>query len=356
MALAGNRTAGYTAASAAVHGTELSPRRGERTNERKGLVVADQCVSGIKACRLRIVRLDACGTPVVGPKSVVTSKGFISVTSAADIEDGQEFLVKDACGDLCINEKDCPRFKRLTLGIKFCVIDSAAAEIATGNRVQVDGSGGATGFTVGENVDCDNYWSLELWQKVAGQPCDINGDPLWMYWAWPYLQTGSLGNFTFENAAFEFDIDGVVSKGVGDGTWGDSNRGPYAVLSATEALLKGEHLSATITSTQPPAAVCGYQSYAGATPVAPSAPIMELAARASATSATVEFDPSASDGGSPITGYTATSSPGGLTGTSAGSPITVAGLTTGTAYTFTVKATNAVGDSVASAASNSVTP
>jgi len=61
-------------------------------------------------------------------------------------------------------------------------------------------------------------------------------------------------------------------------------------------------------------------------------------------------------GGKAITTYTATSSPGGLTGTSASSPITVSGLTAGTAYTFTVTATNANGTSAASAASNSVTP
>jgi hypothetical protein len=61
-------------------------------------------------------------------------------------------------------------------------------------------------------------------------------------------------------------------------------------------------------------------------------------------------------GGKAITTYTATSSPGGLTGTGASSPITVSGLTAGTAYTFTVTATNANGTSTASAASNSVTP
>ncbi len=61
-------------------------------------------------------------------------------------------------------------------------------------------------------------------------------------------------------------------------------------------------------------------------------------------------------GGSPITSYTVTSSPGGFTGTSSTSPIIITGLTNGTAYTFTVTATNAFGTSVASTASPSVTP
>ena len=54
--------------------------------------------------------------------------------------------------------------------------------------------------------------------------------------------------------------------------------------------------------------------------------------------------------------YTALSSPGSFTGTGTISPITVSGLTAGTAYTFQVKAGNSLGDSAYSAASNSVTP
>ena len=58
----------------------------------------------------------------------------------------------------------------------------------------------------------------------------------------------------------------------------------------------------------------------------------------------------------PITSYTVTSSPGNITGTGASSPVTVSGLSNGTAYTFTVKASTTSGTSASSSASNSVTP
>ena len=74
----------------------------------------------------------------------------------------------------------------------------------------------------------------------------------------------------------------------------------------------------------------------------------------------VAFSPPSSDGGSPITSYTATciSSDGGVPGSTSGasSPIVVSGLSAGKTYTCSVTATNAVGTSSASAASNPATP
>ena len=74
--------------------------------------------------------------------------------------------------------------------------------------------------------------------------------------------------------------------------------------------------------------------------------------------ATVSWTAPTTDGGSPLTSYTVTATPGGASVSVAASArsATVTGLTNGTAYTFTVKAVNAVGTGPASTASASVTP
>jgi uncharacterized repeat protein (TIGR01451 family) len=94
---------------------------------------------------------------------------------------------------------------------------------------------------------------------------------------------------------------------------------------------------------------------------APGAPTSALAVAGDAL-ASVSWVAPASNGGSPITSYTVTTLLGGVP---TGAPTAVAGnvtsvfvtgLSNGTAYTFSVHATNAIGDGPESAPSNSVTP
>ncbi len=91
----------------------------------------------------------------------------------------------------------------------------------------------------------------------------------------------------------------------------------------------------------------------GGAPAVPGAPTGVTAA-AGIAQAAVSFTAPAS--GPPVSSYTVTSNPGGITATGSGSPIIVEGLTNGTAYTFTVTATNPIGTGPPSGPSNSVTP
>lgn len=145
-----------------------------------------------------------------------------------------------------------------------------------------------------------------------------------------YTVTSSPGGFTGTGAASPISVTGLQSNTAYTFTvTGTNSVGTSAASAASNSIT---------ATTVPQAPTIGTATDGG-----------------TGTTVSVAFTGNAT-GGSAITGYTATSSPGGFTGTGASSPITVSGLTAGTAYTFTVTATNANGTSTASAASNSVTP
>jgi predicted RNA-binding protein with TRAM domain len=81
---------------------------------------------------------------------------------------------------------------------------------------------------------------------------------------------------------------------------------------------------------------------------------LKVSAVAGNRSATVAWRAPANNGGAPVTAYTATASPGGASCRTASLSCTVAPLTLGSRYSFTVVATNRVGSGASSAKSNAV--
>lgn len=144
-----------------------------------------------------------------------------------------------------------------------------------------------------------------------------------------------------------------------------SSPGSYTATSSSspmivEGLQSGTSYTFTVTGTN------SYGTSPGSTtssitattvPNAPAAPTVTNVtdvAFDSAPSASVAFTAPAT-GGKPITGYTVTSTPGSLTASGTSSPLVVTGLTAGTSYTYSVKATNTNGDGLESTSSSSLT-
>jgi trimeric autotransporter adhesin len=111
----------------------------------------------------------------------------------------------------------------------------------------------------------------------------------------------------------------------------------------------------TVTATNANGTSTASSASSSITPLSvPQAPTIGTASNSGATGASVTFTASANNGGASISTYTATSSPGSISGSNPTSPITVSGLTTNTTYSFTVYATNSQGNSALSAASNNI--
>ena len=149
--------------------------------------------------------------------------------------------------------------------------------------------------------------------------------------------TGVTYEVTSTNSAF-----GCVTTELSCTITGLTNGTSYVfVVTATND--EGTGLSSTSTSVTPKRI--------------PDAPTAASATYGNA-SATVNWTAPAFNGGSGITSYTVTSTPDSktCTATSTARSCVVTGLTNGTSYTFTVKATNVVGSSAESAATSSVIP
>jgi hypothetical protein len=139
----------------------------------------------------------------------------------------------------------------------------------------------------------------------------------------------------------------------------DSNAGSTGLTHTITGLTNGTAYTFTVVAANSAGSSAASTASNSVTPnVATTVPGVPTAVTAAAgnASATVSFTAPVSDGGAAITGYTVTSNPGNFTATGTASPISVAGLINGTAYTFTVVATNSKGNSPASSASNSVMP
>lgn len=222
--------------------------------------MAGICAAPIKGTHMRLVEVDACGVPVTGASSLtLVTKGFVQVNMEPDYEEGEEFVEKNADGELCVNQKDQPQLKRLRLTIDFCEVDPSAASLTTGARLLDTASPATTGsgFAVAEGASSRRF-SLEVWQRVAGSgACDASGAQRFIYNAWPNVGNTQLNAYAIQNGRSTFSITAETEaasdlwgNGPGATSWLPSGR-------VVNELGDLEHWLWNITTQGLPTAACG---------------------------------------------------------------------------------------------------
>lgn len=177
--------------------------------------------------RIRVTRLDNCGNPPEGAEeeSLLATDGFINVALSAEVEDGTEILVRNAAGNICVNERLSNSFKRFNVSIEFCGVNPSLLAMVTNAETYLDYAQDVAGFTIPEGA-IEKDFALELWTGLSGEACAPGTEEASGYLLLPFVRGGTLGDLTIDGEnAVTFTLEGAYTKG--GNAWGV---GPYDVL------------------------------------------------------------------------------------------------------------------------------
>lgn len=169
------------------------------------------CTTSVQLCAMRILRLEADGSFVVGPDNAYITDSMITLEIEPDIEDGEEIEQATGCGDLCVSFRDDDRLKRLSVSMEICTIDPELHEILVGGEVLTDLGGDTIGYQyprIGKQAPTPV--SIEAWTKNI-DVTDPHVDYPWIRFTLPRVKM-RIGSKTAENAAMTHPLEGFASE------------------------------------------------------------------------------------------------------------------------------------------------
>lgn len=222
--------------------------------------MADECFGTIKSKVARFTRLDECGVPVIGASTTVVTNGYLSIDVSPQYEDGAASRIKNAWGDLIANEVEDPSLLGANLTINAHKVDVATLDIVTSARQVLDGTD-AVGAAYAEGAVTAKF-AVETWTKLTGTGACAGGIR-YLYWLFPFVGNGRLGDLTLGPEAATFVLTGSTLA-IGDDVWTAgatpaTTGTPYdlSYLPANAELVEGDHWYFGITSATPPTPACG---------------------------------------------------------------------------------------------------
>lgn len=221
------------------------------------------CVGSLQVCRIRVASLTPGGLPDEGSDTGYVSDAIIQANLSVELESGDDFVLKNGCGNLCQTFKDSDRVKRVNIDMEFCQLDSELVGLLVNADTFYDAGEDVTiGAVIPSSTDGPgNGVALELWTKAWDSNQQANAsliggsssDVLYFRWFFPYVRF-QLGNMTLQNDILRIPVAGYAQENddmPADGPYQDF---PAAVQSAGGITTAGGwFLDDSI-----PAAQCGY--------------------------------------------------------------------------------------------------
>lgn len=212
--------------------------------------MANDCLAQIQACAMRVARLEPNGVPDPGANNLYVSDSLIKFEYTPVYSTGDEFEVKNACGDVCVNFKDQDRLKRADATLEICTPDPELSELLSGGVVLT--AGAAVGYgapTVGATPN-PNGVSIELWTKRIDDDGNLDDVYPYAWWVFPrmYLRPAAR---TFENNPVNNLFEGY---GLENPNWYNGPTNNWPLPNGSSRIFQW------IPTTYIPTAMCGYQT------------------------------------------------------------------------------------------------
>lgn len=190
------------------------PRKGKRLVLVKGRVI-------------RVTDLDNCARPVYGEYSQAVSSGVTTVAFTANTTETEEINVPNFNGKPIFYEPAVQTLAGYGSEITFGEVDPEVFAIITGQPVVLDYSGNVIGLDVDTSIEITKSFALEVFAGAGSEDVceDPNAQGKYGYVLIPFLQGGTLGDFTVENGLITFTLTGANTRE--GNAWGV---GPYNVM------------------------------------------------------------------------------------------------------------------------------
>lgn len=224
--------------------------------------MAAQCLDSIKICALRVTLLTGVGNVASGANNTVSTNRETKLGWTADTDKGKDLFYRNGCDQGLAAYKSPELLKRFTTALDTFGLEPAVQSLLLGSAVIDDGGGFPVGFE-------DNFQvcptdptppnvAIEAWSYAIDCDAQSAATPYW-YHLFPLTQWQESGEWSIEVDFLKPVFAGFTRR---NPNWG---HGPFGgvVAGAAGGPIYDNTSGASahfLTSTVPPAAVCGFQT------------------------------------------------------------------------------------------------
>lgn len=211
--------------------------------------MSNDCRKQIKACALRVSRLDSNGVPSPGADNLYVSDALVSLSYTVNQTEGTEYEFTNACGDT-VYFRDDNRPRQVDVEMQIWTPDPELTELLVGGVVLTDGDAVGYGAPSLNQVANPNGVSVELWARRINDGGQYDSDFPYAWWVWPLMKL-TANDGTFENAPHQPTFSGFAVENT---NWFDGPANDWPVGS--------DRVYQWIPTTGVPTTACGYQTLA----------------------------------------------------------------------------------------------